>query len=527
MGAADIQLLRKYREGSHDAFRELVRRHVNMVFSAARRQSCSHTQAEEIAQSVFIQLARDAGKISSNAPIAAWLHLVTRHTAINFARAESRRQAREQSAVEISAMNSGPSDWERIEPLLDEAVASLSPADRCAIVLRFFEGKSLREVGEALGSTEEAARKRISRALDNLRVMFLRRGVAVSSGALAADFAAYSTQAAPTGLSAAILSGVATSIAGLPPAIVGNATIFAMSTIHKSLLAAIVILTGSVVFYQARKISRQDADLAQLQKRYDTLVRGRGTTPPVARGAGVVSFQTRGTAGDDLANPADRALVTAMSDWVERASRLRDSLRASSMWVIPEYRLLREADWLDVARDADLSTDAKAREAFDRLRDAANRRVAAALRSGLKAYASANGGMMPPSADALMPYVDSSVDPESQLSRLSGASLDHQTKQYILSRVLESDRFEKVMTRSAPAVTMSVGAGAREPAAVANESKLPTVIDSLAAFNQALVVFKRTNSGQMPANEAQLVPLLPSPVSPAMVRLLLEAARID
>src|SRR5688572_14470895 len=153
MAATDIELLRQNREGSQAAFRELVRRHLNMVFSAARRQTRSPALAEEVTQSVFIKLATDAGKIGERTPLAAWLHLVTRHTAVNAARTESRRQSREQASFEISAMSSATPGWSNVEPLLDEAVASLRTVDRTAIVLRYFEGKSLCEVGEALGST--------------------------------------------------------------------------------------------------------------------------------------------------------------------------------------------------------------------------------------------------------------------------------------------------------------------------------------------------------------------------------------
>src|SRR5689334_18585231 len=146
MSDSDHDLLRSYATaGSQPAFSELVRRHVNLVYSAARRQVRSSALAEEIAQSVFLDLARNASHIKPATPLVAWLHLVTRRTAVDTIRRESRRQAREQSAAEIAAMKSPTPDWSGIEPLLDEAVESLPEADRIAILLRFFENKSLQE----------------------------------------------------------------------------------------------------------------------------------------------------------------------------------------------------------------------------------------------------------------------------------------------------------------------------------------------------------------------------------------------
>jgi RNA polymerase sigma factor (sigma-70 family) len=263
MTVTDGELIHRYCVGSQDAFRELVRRHLNLVFSAARRQMRSSALAEEVTQSVFIKLARDAGRIDSRTPLPAWLHTVTRHTAINTARTESRRQKREQISVEISTMSSSTSDWSHVEPLLDEAVADLPATDRCAIILRFFDDKTLREVGETLGLSEEAARKRVSRALEQLRSLLLKRGVAVSSSALAADLTTHAIQVAPVGLSVAVLSGVAMPAAGVAHAVVST---LAMTTMQKSLLVAIGVIAVGVGLYQARTISRQSSEIALLRE---------------------------------------------------------------------------------------------------------------------------------------------------------------------------------------------------------------------------------------------------------------------
>src|SRR5215469_4940718 len=184
MMTADSQLLDCYlREKSQDAFAELVRRHLNLVYSAALRQVRSPQLAEEVSQSVFTDLARDAHKLKPNTVLTAWLYRVARRTAIDVVRRESRRQARERLAVEMAAMNTA-SDWTQIEPLLDEAMDALDETDRAAVLLRYFDNKSLREVGQALGTSDDAAQKRVSRAVERLRNLLAKRGVTVGASGL-------------------------------------------------------------------------------------------------------------------------------------------------------------------------------------------------------------------------------------------------------------------------------------------------------------------------------------------------------
>src|SRR5205809_2808704 len=147
----DLELLRRYaRQRSEEAFAALVRRHLNLVYSAALRQVRSPQLAEEVAQSVFTDLARNVRKLKRHTILTAWLYQVTRRTAIDVVRRESRRQWRERIAQEISDMNPTSSDWTLVEPLLEEAMEALDEKDRGAILLRYFENKSLREVGQVL-----------------------------------------------------------------------------------------------------------------------------------------------------------------------------------------------------------------------------------------------------------------------------------------------------------------------------------------------------------------------------------------
>ncbi|HEX5398919.1 MAG TPA: sigma-70 family RNA polymerase sigma factor, partial [Verrucomicrobiae bacterium] len=164
-------------------------------------------QAEEIAQAVFIILARKAKGLRHDKALSSWLFQTTRLTATNFVRSESRRHRREQEAQMESLSNAPDNEvWRQIAPLLDAAVASLNARDRRAIVLRFYEGRDLREVGAALGATEEAAKKRVARAVEKLQAYFQKRGVDSTAEAIANSIAANSIQIAPAALAKSVIA---------------------------------------------------------------------------------------------------------------------------------------------------------------------------------------------------------------------------------------------------------------------------------------------------------------------------------
>src|SRR5262245_48916539 len=180
----DRQLLRRYvAHGSDAAFSELVARHVNLVYSAALRRAGRDTHlAQDVAQLVFTDLARKARSLPKDVVLAGWLHKATRFATAQVLRSEDRREKREQEAVAMNELKSDSTlDWEQIRPLLDEALDRLNQTDRDALLLRFFEQRSLAEVGRALGSNEEATRKRVSRALEKLRAHLARRGLTTTA----------------------------------------------------------------------------------------------------------------------------------------------------------------------------------------------------------------------------------------------------------------------------------------------------------------------------------------------------------
>jgi RNA polymerase sigma factor (sigma-70 family) len=209
----DHELLREYVEHqSERAFAELVARHIDLVYSTARRLVGEPHLAEDVAQTVFIGLARKPRSIHNPSALAGWLYRTTRFTAASVLRAEHRRRGWESTAVELNALHSDSrSVWQALAPHLDAAMATLDPADQDALALRFFEGKSLCAVGEALHVTEDAAQKRVTRALEKLRFCFARQGIAASSPLIALVLAAHAVQAAPAGLAASV---AAASVAG-------------------------------------------------------------------------------------------------------------------------------------------------------------------------------------------------------------------------------------------------------------------------------------------------------------------------
>jgi RNA polymerase sigma factor (sigma-70 family) len=203
------QLLADYvRNGSEEAFRELVTRYLALVYSTAIRLVGGDThRAEDVAQTVFVDLARKARTLPGDVMLAGWLHRDTCFVASKTLRSERRRQSRERLAVEMNSFQDhSESDWMRVAPLLDEAINQLGAKDRTAILLRFFEQRDLRSVGNALGSTEDAARMRVNRALEKLHSLLKHRGVTLSVAALGTVLTAEAVTAAPVGLAATISS---------------------------------------------------------------------------------------------------------------------------------------------------------------------------------------------------------------------------------------------------------------------------------------------------------------------------------
>jgi RNA polymerase sigma factor (sigma-70 family) len=279
MSDTDLELLARYtRNHAEEAFTEIVRRHIDLVFSAALRQVRSTQLAEEVVQTTFISLARDANRLAPDTILAAWLYQVAHHHAANVVRRETRRQLREQIATEMNAINAEDSsrrnpmeaDWMHIEPHLDEAMRALDDTDRAAVLLRYFENKSLREVGVTLGTSENAAQKRLSRAIERLREFFAKRGVTVGASGLVAFISANAVQAAPSGLIFTISTAAA--LVGTTVATTATAAkTVVMTTLQKTLVGAILAAAVGTGIYEARKASAFRNQVSALEQQQTAL----------------------------------------------------------------------------------------------------------------------------------------------------------------------------------------------------------------------------------------------------------------
>jgi RNA polymerase sigma factor (sigma-70 family) len=195
-----VELLRQFREEeSQDAFAELVRGYVDLVFSVAQRRLGNPALAEEAAQSVFSRLASHVPSFPSEPALLGWLHRTTVHVAIDTWRNETRRRAREEKAASMHPTNDQSNDSPLIAEL-DEALNDLSEQDRQTLLLRFFQGRKMRELGDFLGISEDAAKMRVNRSLERLRERLALRGIQSTAVLLSALLAEQAVTAAPTAL---------------------------------------------------------------------------------------------------------------------------------------------------------------------------------------------------------------------------------------------------------------------------------------------------------------------------------------
>ncbi|HXF10445.1 MAG TPA: TIGR03435 family protein [Desulfuromonadaceae bacterium] len=205
----DMELVRRYANGkSEAAFGELVRRHLNLVYSAAMRYVRNPQDAEDIAQAVFVVLEKKAADLPSRTILTGWLYETARWTSMHFLRTQARRQRREQEAYMQSVLDQSHSEetWCRMKPLLEAAMSRLSQKDRTLLALRFFENKNGPETAAILGIGEWAVRKRVERALEKLHRYFSAHGVTSTTSAIGEAMAQHSVQAAPTALAGTIVA---------------------------------------------------------------------------------------------------------------------------------------------------------------------------------------------------------------------------------------------------------------------------------------------------------------------------------
>jgi RNA polymerase sigma factor (sigma-70 family) len=260
MATETDQLLKAYAENqSEEAFNALASRYLDLVYSTALRFVPGDThRAQDIAQIVFLNLAQQAKSLPSTTLLGGWLHRVTCNTALKALRSEARRSNRERKAAEMTTLENTSSDYTELRAALDQVINDLPDQDRKAILLRFYEQLDLSSVGDALGISENAAQKRIARALERLEAMLVARKTVFASGALLTVLTAEAVSATP----AAVLASV-TNLTSLGIGTTQIATVTASAGKLK-LAAALIVSVGllAITILQHRELNALRSSLA-------------------------------------------------------------------------------------------------------------------------------------------------------------------------------------------------------------------------------------------------------------------------
>lgn len=273
--ASDIELVRAFAShNSEAAFAELVRRHINLVYSVALRFTANTMDAEDVTQAVFILLARKAAGLPARVVLTGWLYEATRFTASRFLRTQVRRRAHEQEASMQSILEDRSDDttWRQLAPHLEAAMSRLNERDRALLALRYYENRTGAEAAALLGIREAAARKRTARALEKLREFFARRGISSTPAIITAEISAHSVQAAPVALTksvtaTAIAKGAAASASTLT-LVKGALKTMAWTKAQTAVVAGIgVVLVGTGAYQtnQAARLHHQNQTLRRQQ----------------------------------------------------------------------------------------------------------------------------------------------------------------------------------------------------------------------------------------------------------------------
>ena len=272
----DNELLRQYAQThSEEAFAELVKRHVNLVYSAALRQVGGDAHlAHDVAQNVFTDLARKATSLSRRDSLTGWLYTSAYFAASKMARTEHRRREREEQFMrEPIADPTSEADWEKLRPILDAAMHDLKEPDREAVLLRYFENCPYAEVGAKLGLNENAARMRVERALEKLRALLAKRAITATAG-LASILSANAVQVAPAGM-ATVLTTASLAAAGT-----GAMTLAKVVAVTKFKLALGTLVVGGVItalIIQHRTFETLRQENESLQRQIVQLQANRGS----------------------------------------------------------------------------------------------------------------------------------------------------------------------------------------------------------------------------------------------------------
>jgi RNA polymerase sigma factor (sigma-70 family) len=534
---SDLDLLRQFtRDHSQDAFTTLVNRHVNLVYSAALRQVRSPQLAEEVAQSVFADLARNAGKLKPDTILTAWLYQIARRTAIDVVRKESRRQLREQIATEMNAMNATASDWTHVEPFLDDAMSALDDTDRIAVLLRYFENKTLREVGRALGASEDAAQKRVSRAVEYLREFFAKRGVTIGASGLVVVLSANAVQAAPVGLAATIATAASLARATITTAATATKTI-AMTILQKTIVTASIAVAVGTGIYEARQVSTLRTQVQTLQQQQAPLAE---QNQQLLRERDATTHQFAALRDDNerlnqnttellklrgevarLRNAAIQAndpLAQTTLAWKAKEAKLRQLFEQMPDQQVPEMQLLSDQQWLDIARDADLDSKIGISKAMRAVRQTAKNNFAPQMAKALKEFVEANNGQLPNDLFQLKPYFKSPVnDTILQQYKLlfTGKMSDLQSGEWIVAD-------QSIVDQGYGEPLRKIGLNGYTTWSESEQREDEQATALARELGPAIKAYSNANAGRTPTDFDQLKPYVTTPAQDAALQQLIK-----
>jgi RNA polymerase sigma factor (sigma-70 family) len=428
MQSDDPTLLREYARGnSEEAFAALVTRHVNLVYSVVLRQVGDPHLAEEIAQAVFIILARKADSLGPKTILPGWLCRTARYVAANALTIQRRRQHREQKAFMESRLNEPEPEsnaWQHIAPLLDAAMEDLDQKQHDAVVLRFFEGRNFKDVGAAMGVSEAAAKMRVNRALEKLGKFFSKCGVVSTTAIIASAISANSVQAAPAALAGAVSATAFSGTTATAAAIAAATKAIVMTTLQKTVIIGAAVVTIAAAIYLGQENIRLNARNRALESQWTaTLAQTLQAQSELNNASNRVALMTaqlakmeRGNAellklrGEvtQLKSAADEPSTDAAAkDWLNKIVKLKQRLEEMPDKKIPELQFLTEKDWGDASWNADLDTDDGIRQALSKLRELAeNTFLNEMMKAAMKKYLAANNDILPADLLQLEPFFD-------------------------------------------------------------------------------------------------------------------------
>lgn len=410
----DLELLHHYQTArSETAFSVLVQRYVDLVYSTAARLVSSPDFAKEVSQQVFLELAGSARNLRPDTHLASWLYVVTRRRAIDLVRRETRRMKNETMAATQSAIDqSSETLWPALRPLLDDVLGELGDGEREAVVRRFFENESFRDIGAAMEISEDTAQKRVSRALDRLRELLSKRGLVATATTLASAVSAHAVESAPAGLGAGIAHVAAQSI--------GVTTQLAIShkltaAVGRTFLAVgtLTAIVGLLYVINVRQIQETEIERLRAERsRWKEAI----SKERIRQSAASAAARKTPVVATAPADPIDARARTL----AQRIRRLHDWLELVPEDALPRMALLTDIDWiltvenkpeLDDYDSSFFAQSSAVENVLVTLDEITTQRFGPQLSEAFRRHRKVTGKRIPEHVNELLPYFTVPVDP--------------------------------------------------------------------------------------------------------------------